>query len=160
MNIEKNSVVMLRYCLRDDAGDIIDDAMKGEPIALLHGHGNIMPGLENALSGRAAGDEFDVIVEPVDGYGLRKDDQIQRLSKKYFPDAKRLKPGMATVVQTKEGQRQVTVHKVGGKVIDVDLNHPLAGKRLHFRLNIVDVREATESELAHGHAHADGQDHH
>ena len=101
-----------------------------------------------------------MIVEPVDGYGLRKDDQIQRLSKKYFADAKRLKPGMQTVVQTKEGQRPVTVHKVGGKVIDVDLNHPLAGQRLHFRLNIEDVREATSAELAHGHAHADGHDHH
>ncbi|XOV84137.1 MAG: peptidylprolyl isomerase [bacterium] len=160
MNIEKDSVVMLRYCLRNDAGEVLDDAMEGEPVALLHGHGNVMPGLERALLGRVAGDEFEVVVEPVDGYGLRKEDQIQRLSKKYFPDARRLKPGMQTVVQTREGQRTVTVHKVGGKVIDVDLNHPLAGQRLHFQLNIVDVRRATQAELAHGHAHADGHDHH
>jgi FKBP-type peptidyl-prolyl cis-trans isomerase SlyD len=160
MNIEKNSVVLIHYRLSNDAKEVLEDAMTGEPIALLHGHGNIIPGLETALLGRAAGDEFEVIVEPVDGYGVRKDDQIQRLSKKYFVDAKRLKPGMQTVVQTKDGQRAVTVHKVGGKVIDVDLNHPLAGQRLHFLLNIVAVREATASELAHGHAHAEGQEHH
>lgn len=160
MNIEKDSVVMLRYRLSNDAGDVLENAMEGEPIALLHGHGNVIPGLEMALLGRAAGDEFEVVVEPVDGYGPRKDDQIQRLSKKYFADAKRLKPGMETVVQTKDGQRPVTVHKVGGKVIDVDLNHPLAGQRLHFLLDIVAVRQATPTELAHGHAHADGHEHH
>ena len=160
MNIEKNCVVLLRYRFANDAGEVLDDAMTGEPVALLQGHGNVIPGLEKSLLGHAAGDEFEVIIEPADGYGERKDDQIQRLSKKYFADAKRLKPGMETVVQTEDGQRRVTVHKVGGKVIDVDLNHPLAGQRLHFLLHIVDVREATPSELAHGHAHADGHDHH
>jgi FKBP-type peptidyl-prolyl cis-trans isomerase SlyD len=160
MNIEKDSVVLIHYRLSNDAGEVLEDAMAGEPIALLHGHGNVIPGLETVLLGRAAGDEFEVTLEPVDGYGARKDDQIQRLSKKYFVDAKRLKPGMQTVVQTKDGQRSVTVHKVGGKVIDVDLNHPLAGQRLHFLLNIVAVRQATASELAHGHAHAQGQEHH
>ena len=160
MKIAKDKVVMLTYRLSTDDGEILEDALDGDPVALLQGRGNVIRGLEQALAGHQAGDEFDVVVEPVDGYGLRQDDQVRRLSKKYFAQPKRLKPGMQTTLQTEDGQRTVTVIKVGGKVVDVDLNHPLAGQRLRFRVKIAEVREATASELAHGHAHADGHDHH
>ena len=160
MKIQKDSVVLMKYRLSDDAGETIEDATEDDPVALLHGHGNVIRGLERALTGRSAGDQFDVVIEPLDGYGLRKDDQIQRLSKKYFAQPKKLKPGIQTVLRTENGERRVTVLKVGGKVVDVDLNHPLAGQRLHFYVDIVEVREATATELAHNHAHADGHDHH
>ena len=160
MQVEKNKVVLFKYRLSNDDGEVLEDALDAEPVALLHGHGNVIRGLEQALTGHSAGDRFEVAVEPLDAYGLRQDDQLRRVSKKYFAQPKKLKPGMRTVLQTDQGQRQVTVVKVGGKVVDVDLNHPLAGERLHFLVDLVEVREATETELAHGHAHADGHDHH
>ena len=160
MKIRKDTVVLMKYRLSDDAGEVIEDVTNGDPVALLHGHGNVIPGLERALTGHSAGDQFDVVVEPVYAYGLRKDDQIKRVSKKYFANPKRLKPGMQTVMRTADGERRVTVIKVGGKVVDVDLNHPLAGQRLHFFIDIVEVRQATATELSHHHAHADGHDHH
>jgi FKBP-type peptidyl-prolyl cis-trans isomerase SlyD len=160
MNITKDKVVLLRYRLSNDAGEMLEDALQDNPVALLHGRGNVIRGLESALTDHVAGDKFEVTIEPLEGYGERKDDQIQRVSKKYFANPKKLKPGMQTHLQTDEGQRLVTVHKVGGKVIDVDTNHPLAGQNLHFYVEIDEVREATETELTHGHAHADGHDHH
>lgn len=160
MKIDKDKVVLLRYRLSNDAGDVLEDALTDDPVALLHGRGNVIPGLERALIDHVAGDRFDVIIEPQDGYGLRKDDQIQRVSKKYFANPKKLKKGMQTRLKTDEGERLVTVHKIGGKVIDVDTNHPLAGHNLHFHVEVDDVREAAAEELAHGHAHADGHHHH
>ena len=160
MNIAKNKVVLLRYRLTDDAGNVLEDALLDAPVALLHGHGNVIRGLERALLGHEKGDVFDVVVAPVDGYGLRKEGQTQRVSKKYFANPKNLKPGMQTHLRTDEGQRLVTVEKIGAKVIDVDTNHPLAGENLHFHVEVVDVREPTASEVAHGHAHTGGHDHH
>jgi len=158
--IEKDKVVFLRYRLSNEAGDVLEDALMDDPVALLHGRGNVIRGLERALMDRVAGDQFDIVIEPSEGYGLRKEGQIQRVSKKYFTNPNKLKPGMQTRLRTKEGERLVTVHKVGGKVIDVDTNHPLAGQNLHFYVEIDEVRQATAAELSHGHAHADGHDHH
>lgn len=160
MKINKDSVVLLRYRLSNDSGEVLEDALQDTPVALLHGRGNVIRGLENALTDHVAGDHFEVSVDPDEGYGQRKEDQIQRVSKKYFANPKKLRPGMQTHLQTDEGQRLVTVHKIGGKVIDVDTNHPLAGQTLHFYVEIDEVREATATELSHGHAHADGHDHH
>jgi FKBP-type peptidyl-prolyl cis-trans isomerase SlyD len=160
MQIESNKVVLLKYRLSNEAGAVIEDALNGDPVALLMGRGNVMRGLERSLAGHKTGDQFDVVVEPLDGYGLRKEGQTQRLSKKYFANPKKLKPGMQTVIRTENGERRVTVQKVGGKVVDVDLNHPLAGQRLHFFVDIVEVRDATAAELSHGHAHTKDQHHH
>jgi FKBP-type peptidyl-prolyl cis-trans isomerase SlyD len=160
MEIKKDKVALLTYRLSTDDGKVLEDAIASDPVALLHGRGNVIRGLEQALTGHSAGEEFEVVVEPADGYGPRQENQVQRLSKKYFAQPKKLRPGMQTVLQTKDGQRPVTVIKVGGKVVDVDLNHPLAGQRLHFLVKIIEVRDATPAELSHGHAHADGHDHH
>jgi FKBP-type peptidyl-prolyl cis-trans isomerase SlyD len=160
MEIAKNTVVLLRYRLADEAGTILEDALSDSPVAVLQGHGNVIRGLDRALPGHVAGDQFEISVAPEDGYGLRQENQIQRVSKKYFAQPEKLRPGMQTQLRTEQGQRLVTVHKVGGKVIDVDLNHPLAGQTLHFYVEIDAVREATSAELSHRHAHADGHDHH
>jgi FKBP-type peptidyl-prolyl cis-trans isomerase SlyD len=158
MKIARNTVVVLRYQISNDAGTVLEDSLEAEPVALLHGHGNVIRGLERALTDHERGDVFDVVVAPQDGYGLRQENQLQRVSKKYFANPRKLKPGMQTHLQTDKGQRLVTVQKVGSKVIDVDTNHPLAGENLHFHVEVVDVREATAAELSHGHAHA--HDHH
>lgn len=159
MEIGRDTVVKLRYRLSDEDGEVLEDAMAGEPVAVLQGHRNIIYGLDKALLGHRAGDVFDVTVSPIEGYGLRQEDQIQRVSKKYFANARKLKPGMQTHLRLESETRLVTVHKVGGKVIDVDMNHPLAGKTLHFHVEIYEVREATAVEIAHKHAHADGHHH-
>ena len=158
MSIAANSVVSLHYSLSAESGKEIENSRQGAgPIQVLVGHGGIIPGLVRALLGREAGDAFEVVVAPADAYGERQEGSMQRVPKKYFRDGARLKPGMVTVLATKEGgQRTVVVAKVGSSVIDVDLNHPLAGLTLTFQIEIVSVREASEEEIAHGHVHGPG----
>ena len=159
MEIKKNTVVLIQYQLHDENGLLLEDAYDSDPVALLQGQGNVIRGLDKALLGHAAGDEFEVAVPPEDAYGLREADQVQRVSKKYFQKPQRLKPGMQTSLRTEQGTRLVTVVKVGGKVVDVDTNHPLAGQALNFKVRVTDVRAATQQEITHRHAHSDGHDH-
>ncbi len=160
MKAEKNKVVTFHYHLTDDASAVVDSSREAEPLAILFGHGAIIPGLEQAMDGHVAGDRFNVSVPPEQGYGVRREGFTQRVPKKYFRDAENLKPGMSTVLSTQEGQRPVTIVKVGSSVIDVDLNHPMAGQTLHFDIEVVDVRDATAEELAHGHVHGASGHHH
>ena len=157
MKAGKDKVVSLHYTLTVDGEKVESSHDRDEQLWVLLGHGQLIPGLETALEGREAGETLEVDVAAVDGYGERQEGQVQRMSKKYFPQANRLKPGMVTLLHLKEGgQRAVTVHKVGMSAIDVDLNHPMAGKDLHFDVAIGEVREATEEELKHRHAHPPG----
>lgn len=165
MQAEKDKVVSFHYRVSEvragaDQREEIETSHGRPPMAFLFGHGNIIPGLEQAMAGRAAGDAFDVVIEPEQAYGKRREDFVQRVPKKYFRDGEHLKPGMSTTLSTREGPRSVTVLKVGSSVVDVDLNHPLAGKTLHFAVEVTDVREAVEEELAHGHAHGPDGHHH
>jgi FKBP-type peptidyl-prolyl cis-trans isomerase SlyD len=164
MRAEKDSVVSFHYSVRDAAsaaGEPLDDSrQRGQPMLALLGHSQLVPGVEKALTGREPGETFEIDVAPEEAYGERQEGLLQRVPKKYFQDAQRLKPGMTTVLQTKDGgQRMVTVHKVGMSSIDVDHNHPLAGKTLHFAIEVVEVRAAAPEELQHGHAHP-GDGHH
>lgn len=165
MRAEKDSVVSFHYSVRDvadAAAEPIDDSRKrGEPMLALLGHGQLVPGVEKALTGHEAGEKFAVDIAPADAYGEYQEGLLQRVPKKYFRDAQTLKPGMTTVLQTRDGgQRLVTVHKVGMVSIDVNHNHPLAGKTLHFEIEVTGVRAAAPEELQHGHAHAgDGHAH-
>ena len=160
MKIEKDKVVSFHYAL-SEAGTPVEDSREREPLVVMFGHGNIIAGLEQAMAGHVAGDRFDVVVAPDQGYGARREDATQRVPKKYFRDAEHLQPGMTTVLNTKDGRQQMaTVIKVGSSVIDVDLNHPMAGKTLNFAIEITDVREPTAEELAHGHVHGPGGHHH
>lgn len=156
MQIEKDKVVQFHYALSDSDGNLIEDSRDGDPMAYLHGANNIIPGLEEALAGHAAGDKVEVEVPPEKGYGMREEDQVQRISAKYLKHAGKLRPGMQVPLKTEDGQRWVTVVKVGLKTVDVDANHPFAGKTLTFSVEITDVRDATEEEVAHGHAHGPG----
>jgi len=155
MNIEKNRVVRFHYSVAESGGTELESSQGREPLAFLHGHGGIIPGLEQALEGKAAGDHVEVTVAPGQAYGERREGLIQRVPKKHFKDA-RLRPGQTVVLNTQQGPRMVTVQKVGMSVVDIDLNHPMAGKTLDFKIDVVDVREASEEEIAHGHVHGDG----
>lgn len=161
MKAGKDKVIALHYTLAVDGEKVESSHDNGEQLWVLLGHGQLIPGLERALEDHAAGDTLQVEIAPADGYGERQEGQIQRVPKKYFQQAARLKPGMTTVLALKEGgQRAVVVHKVGMTTVDVDLNHPMAGKTLHFDVTVGEVREATEEELKHGHAHPPGGEAH
>lgn len=158
MQVAKDTVVSLHYTLHADDGQRIESSRDGgEPVHILIGHGGIIPGFEKALIGHQSGDEFSVDVEPAEAYGLREQGQVQRVSKKYFKDAARLRPGTMTTLAMKDGgTRSVTVLKVGSSVVDVDLNHPLAGRKLRFDVGIITVREASAEEISHRHVHGPG----
>ncbi|MGB0237787.1 MAG: FKBP-type peptidyl-prolyl cis-trans isomerase [Cycloclasticus sp.] len=156
MQITKDTVARLHYTLKNDEDNIIESSNANEPIAYLQGHGGMIRGVQLALEGKQAGDKFSVSVEPHDGYGERRDNAIQSVPVKHLMGAKKWRPGMIATVQTDKGQHQVSIVKVGKFMAKVDTNHPLAGQTLHFDIEVVDVREATQEEIAHGHAHGAG----
>jgi len=161
MQIENGKVVAFSYVLKDGAGEEVERSESSSPMVYLHGYRNILPALEEALSGNSEGDDLSVTLPPERAYGLRKDDSIQRIPIKHLVGRpKRLKPGMAVKVNTKEGTRDVVVIKVGKFNVDVDTNHPLAGKTVTFDMSIEKVREATPDELSHRHTHGIDGDHH
>lgn len=155
MKIEKDRVVRFHYSVSEQGSEPLETSEGRDPLAILIGHNNIIPGLEKAMDGHEAGDKFEVDVPAADAYGARQEGLTQRVPKKYFKD-QRLEVGMQTVLQTNFGPRAVTIQKIGMSVVDVDLNHPMAGKDLHFSIEILDVREAGKEELEHGHVHGDG----
>jgi FKBP-type peptidyl-prolyl cis-trans isomerase SlyD len=159
MKIEKDRVVRFHYTVAEQGQEPIESSQGREPLAILYGHGNIIPGLEKAMEGRGAGESFSVDVPAAEAYGEKREGLTQRVPKKHFGE-QRLMPGMQVVLNTNFGPRAVTIEKVGMSVVDVDLNHPMAGKDLHFDIDVVDVREASAEELEHGHVHGEGGHHH
>ena len=160
MQIEKNRVVTLNYTLRDEQGTVIDSSSGRAPLSYLHGKGNIVPGLERALAGKAAGDKLDVTVAPDQGYGARDERLVQILTRAKFGDVANLAPGLQVRASGPQGARIVTVVRVDRDFVTVDGNHPLAGRTLHFSVEVTDVRKATHEEISHGHVHGPGGHHH
>ena len=156
MQISKNSAVEFHYTL-SEAGEQVETSTNDAPLTYIHGSEGMLPGLEKALEGKAAGEKFSVTLEPSESYGERVDDLIQRIPLKHLQgDVKVWKPGMTAMVTSNRGRHQVTIVKVGRFNADCDLNHPFAGKTLTFAVEVVSVREATNEELSHGHVHAEG----
>lgn len=155
MKASKDTVVSFHYELHEAGGELIENSREqDQPMLVLLGHGQLIPGMEAALEGRESGEAFEVELAPEEAYGEHRDDLIQRVPKKYFPQPKHLKTGQVTSLALRSGGRQqVTVRKIGMSTVDVDINHPLAGKTLQFAIEVVEVRGATPEELAHGHAH-------
>ena len=160
MHIEKNRVVTLNYTLRDEQGTILDASSGRGPLSYLHGKGNIIPGLEQALSGKAAGDKLDVTVTPEQGYGPRDERLVQIVPRTKFGEVEGLAPGMQVRVGGPQGQRIVSVVRVDRDFVTIDGNHPLAGRTLHFSVEIAEVRKASHDEVAHGHVHGPDGHHH
>lgn len=160
MNIATNSVALFHYTLRNEAGEELETSRGGEPSAYLHGANNIIPGLEKAMEGHSKGDVFSATVAPEDAYGQTDPQRQQRVPVKHLLFKGKLRPGMVVQLNTRDGRVPVTVVKAGRHSADVDTNHPLAGQALTFDIEIVDVRAASEDEVAHGHAHGPGGHHH
>ena len=156
MPIEDRKVVTFHYTLKNEAGEEIESSREREPVVYLHGYRNIVPGLESAMKGREVGDTFEVTVPPAEAYGEYNPNSVQRISGKHFPNLKRLSPGQMVSLKTKQGPVQAVVIKVGRFNVDVDANHPLAGKTLTFDVEITDMRDATREEIDHGHVHGPG----
>ncbi|MQM40143.1 FKBP-type peptidyl-prolyl cis-trans isomerase SlyD [wastewater metagenome] len=153
MQISKDKVVAIDYTLKDNDGEVLDASPEGQPLQYLHGAGNIIPGLENALEGKAAGDDVSVTVEPAEAYGQRDDRLQQEVPMEMFQGVDKVEPGMRFQAQTQAGTQVVTVAAVDGETVTVDANHPLAGQTLNFEVKVSEVREATNEELEHGHIH-------
>jgi FKBP-type peptidyl-prolyl cis-trans isomerase SlyD len=146
MKIKQDTVVTFHYRLFNTEGELIENSYDGDPNLYLHGHNNVMPGLEQALTDKQTGDSFQVTLEPHLAYGILQEGKQQ----------KNLKPGKIIRVNTDNGAKTATVVKVGKFNVDVDFNHPLAGKTVTFDIEVVDVREAAADEIEHGHAHGIG----
>lgn len=153
MQITKDKVVSIEYTLKDDQGQIIDTSDGRGPLAYLHGAGNIIPGLENALEGKSTGDSLEVSVPPTEGYGERDDSQMQTIPRNMFEGVDTIEVGMQFHAQSEHGVQIVTVTEISEDQITVDANHPLAGMNLHFSVTVGEIREATQEELSHGHVH-------
>ena len=160
MNIAPETVVVFHYTLRNEAGEELESSRGADPTAYLHGANNIIPGLEEVMTDKAAGDVFSATVAPEKAYGLRNPEKMQRVPVKHLMFKGKLKPGMVVQLNTSEGRVPVTVTKTGRHSADIDTNHPLAGQALTFDIEIVDVRAASAEELSHGHAHGPGGHHH
>lgn len=146
MEIAAARVATFHYTLTDDDGNVIDKSAEANPLPYFHGGGNIVPGLEQALEGRKAGDTLKVDVKPEEGYGLRNDSLVQAVPRQAFQGIDTIEPGMQFQAQGGAGPMLVTVVEVGDTEVKIDGNHPLAGKTLHFAIEIVAVRDATDAE--------------
>ncbi|WP_404418592.1 peptidylprolyl isomerase [Marinospirillum sp.] len=153
MQVAANKVIAIHYTLTNGDGQVLDSSQGGNPLSYLHGHSNIIPGLEAQLEGKAAGEEFEVTVEPADGYGERDDNLVQQVQREAFQGVEKVEPGMQFQTQGPGGEMVVTVIEANDENVTIDANHPLAGVSLNFKGSIESVRDASEEEVQHGHAH-------
>ncbi len=156
MQIIENSVVSFHYTLTDKDGKVIDSSNGNAPLTYMHGVGQIVPGLENALLGKTVGEKLDVNVSAAEGYGEHHDFMVQQVPREAFQGVDDIEPGMQFQAQTPQGGMTVTVTAVDETTVTVDGNHPLAGQDLFFAVEIMSVRAATEEEISHGHVHGEG----
>lgn len=154
MKIEEKSVVSFHYKLTGDDGEVIDSSEGKEPLTYLHGVGAIIPGLEEAMGGRESGEEFEISIEPENAYGDKEPALVQKVPHDAFQGVDEVEEGMQFQVSDQSGnERVVTVVEVENQEVTIDGNHPLAGETLHFEIAVEEVREASDEELEHGHAH-------
>ncbi len=160
MVVAQNKVVSMNYTLTNDAGAVLDSSSDGEPLAYIHGNGNLIPGLEKALEGKGAGEKLNVKVSAAEGYGVRDPSLIQDVPRRAFKGIDDIRVGMQFQADSNQGPRMVSVTRIAGDMVTVDGNHPLAGEDLNFAVEILEVRDASEEELEHGHVHGAGGHHH
>lgn len=159
--IEKDVVVSLQYSLKLDNGDLVEESNEDEPLMYLHGHGNIIPGLERRLEGRGVADRLRVAIEAEDAYGEYDPEQVEQLPRSDLPPEIRPEVGMILGVRAKSGDQYAAhITEVDDDSITLDFNHPLAGERLHFDVTVLALRDASDEELQHGHVHEEGGHHH
>ena len=161
MTIAENKVVTLEFTVKNaETGEVIETSVDSEPLVYLHGFNNLVPGLENELSGKVVGDSYDVTVSPEEGYGVRDESLVQEVPMEAFQGIENVQVGMAFTADGAEGPVVVEVTAVEGDVVTVDANHPLADIKLAFSGEVKEIRDASQEELEHGHVHGPGGHHH
>lgn len=160
MKISKNKIATFHYRLTSEDGTLIEDSFESEPLIYLHGQGNLIVGMEKALEGKKAGDQFTVEIKAEEGYGERFDGLVQTVPRNSFDGIKDIEVGMRFRASTEHGEVPVVVTAVTENDVVVDGNHPLAGITLNFTVEVKDVRDATTEEIEHGHVHGAGGHHH
>jgi FKBP-type peptidyl-prolyl cis-trans isomerase SlyD len=160
MTVKKDYIVSIDYTLTDNKKNILDSSIGEKPLEYLHGHGNIIPGLENALEGKSEGDKFSVHIQAAQAYGERDVNLLAEIPLEDFKETGKIEPGMRFHTQTSEGIQLITVVKIEDNKVTIDANHPLAGVALNFDVTITAIREASEDELHHGHVHSHCDDCH
>jgi FKBP-type peptidyl-prolyl cis-trans isomerase SlyD len=159
LKVNDGQVVSMEYTLKVD-GEITDSSEGRAPLEFVHGAGNIIPGLEREMVGMMVGESKDVVVAAADGYGEEDEKAFMDVPREQFPEEIPVKVGTELQVQNQAGQPMYArIETVGEKSVRLDFNHPLAGKELHFSVKVVGVREATDEEKEHGHAHGPGHEH-
>jgi FKBP-type peptidyl-prolyl cis-trans isomerase SlyD len=156
MQITKHKVASIHYTLTDNDGNVLDSSSGREPLTYIQGIGNLIPGMEEGLEGKTKGEKFNIKVSPEKGYGVKDDALTQKVPRSAF-GTQEVKVGMQ--FQTNQGG-VVTVTHVGLAEITVDANHPLAGVELNFAVEVLEIRNATDEEISHGHVHGPGGHHH
>lgn len=160
MQVADKKVVTLTYTLSDPNGKELERSAEDSPLTYLHGAKNIVPGLERELTGKSVGDEFQAVVAPEDGYGPKRGLKPVRLPRSKFAKDAELAPGVAFMTQGPQGQPMpLWIKKIQGPTVVCSVEHPFAGVELHFRGKITDIRDATDEEIEHGHAHGPGGAH-
>ena len=114
MSIAQDQVVSIHYTLTNDAGEIMDSSAQGEPLAYLHGHGNLIPGLERELTGKNTGDKLKVKIAPADGYGEYDKELVQQVPRRTLKGVANVRVGMRLQARTEHGARAVTVTRWPG----------------------------------------------
>lgn len=160
MTVSKHKVVTLNYTLKNNEGIILDTSEGREPLVYLHGVGSLIPGLENKLEGKAAGESMNIIIQPEDAYGKRNDNLVRIVEKSGFQGDEEMQEGMRVQLETDQGPAIAVITKIEGEEVTLDLNHPLADMELHFDIELVDIRDANPEEISHGHVHGPGGHHH
>ncbi|MCG3732237.1 peptidylprolyl isomerase [Vibrio cincinnatiensis] len=156
MKIEKNVVVSIAYQVKLEDGIVVDQSTAEAPLEYLHGHNNLITGLERELEGKVVGDKFSATVAPEDAYGEHSDELVQRVPAEVFQGVDEIEVGMRFLADTDQGPIPVEITEVDGDEVVVDGNHMLAGHTLTFDVEVVSLREATEDEISHGHIHQSG----
>jgi FKBP-type peptidyl-prolyl cis-trans isomerase SlyD len=158
--IAKDAVALLEYTLKNDSGELLDASAEGQPLAYIHGRGNLIPGLEQELEGKQSGDHFEIRIPPEEAYGERNQELVHPVNRDQLPDEIEVEVGLQLRAESEAGAQIVTVVGVEDDRVLLDANHPLAGVALNFDVKVAEVREATAEELEHGHVHGTGGHHH
>ena len=161
MPLAQNKAITFNYTLKDDEGNILDTTKGSSPFSFLSGNGQILPKLEDAMSSMLLGSKKNVKIDAADAYGEYNEEAVQKVERTNFPKDVDLQLGMQFVTNSPDGhQMPFVISEIKGDVVTIDFNHPLAGKNLEFDVELLDVRDATAEEIAHGHIHGQGGHHH
>ncbi len=156
MKIAANTVVSMHYQVKNNDDEVLDTSEGKQPLVFIHGLGFLIPGLEQELLDKEAGAKFSCTIEPVNAYGERHEGLVQKLPIDVFDQIEEIHEGMQLRADTDQGEQSIFITKIEDEFVTVDGNHPLAGVELTFDVEVLEVREATEEEVAHGHVHAPG----